>query len=472
MLRIIGLEIVNNKPMKRLNTFLTLGASSLLMLSSCSTSYNAMRGETDDLYFMASDARVATEFAVNNNNASNFQRLNQTTQDEFQQENFSARNVNPEYIARYQAESNAAEEGSVYFDDNQVADNNPNINIYNNYASNAGNNFNSGFGNQFFNPMMMGGFSPFGMGMMGGFSPWGMGMFDPFWGGGFGMGMLPGMGFGFRPGFNLSIGMGFGFGNPWMMRPGFGMGGFYDPFFDPFFPRFGMMGMGWGGGFGFGGFGRPIYIIPGGELNNRQIVRGARPTRGSSLAPAGGRSNTLATPANSRASARRDATSGRTLTSTPSSRNARSDFGSSQNDYYNSANSRSGSSSRSAVPASRNVSSPAMDRGSSRVGSQSAAPSYRTVAPNTRNTRSTMGATPAGRTASPSYNRSASPSYNSRTAPSRGTYTAPSRTTTPTRSTPSYSAPSRSSGGSVGSSGGRSSGGGASSGGSRGGRGG
>lgn len=432
-----------------------------------------MRGETDDLYFMASDARVATEFAVNNNNPNNFQRLNQTTQEEFQQENFSARNVNPEYIARYQAESNTADEGSVYFDDNQVADNNPNINIYNNYSSNPGNNFNSGFGGSpFFNPMMMGGFSPWGMGM-GGFSPWGMGMYDPFWGGGFGM--MPGMGFGFRPGFNMSIGLGFGFGNRWM-HPGFGWGG---GFYDPFFPRFGMgfgglySGFGYGG-FGYGGFGRPIYVLPGSEFNNRQITRGTRPTRGSSLAPStGARSSALAAPTNSRAAARRDATSsGRTLTSTPSSRNARTDFGSSQNDYYNSANSRTGSNTRSAIPSSRNVGSPAMNRGANRVGSQSAAPSYRTVAPNTRNSRSNYGTTPAGRTTSPSYNRSASPSYNSRTAPSRGTYSAPNRTTTPTRSAPSYSAPSRSTGGSVGGGGGSRGGGGASSGGSRGGRGG
>ncbi|MFD2037689.1 hypothetical protein ACFSKL_23040 [Belliella marina] len=450
--------------MKRLNNFFTLGAGVIVLLSSCSTSYNAMQGgESDDLYFMASDARVATEYAVSNNNPNNFQSLNQTTSDQFEQENFSARNVNPEFIAKYQADSNAGDEGSVYFDDNEVVENNPNVNVYNNYYSNAGNNFNSGFGSPFFNPMMMGGFSPWGMG----FSPWGMGGFyDPFWGPGFGM--MPG--FGFRPGFNMSIGMGFGFGNPWMMRRGFGMGmmgmgGFYDPFFDPFFPRFGMMG--WGGGFGYGGFGRPIYVIPGGEYNNRQIVRGARPSRGSSLATAGSRSSGVATPSTSRAAARRDATTGsRSLTSTPSTRNARNDFGSSQNDYYNSARSRSGTAARSAAPSSRNVSSPATDRGASRVGTRSAAPSYRNTAPNTRSTVNTA----PSRTTSPSYNRSASPSYNSRsTAPSRSTYSAPSRTSTPTRSTPSYSAPSRSSGGSVG--GASRGGGGTSSGGSRGGRG-
>ncbi|MCH7409056.1 hypothetical protein MM239_06600 [Belliella sp. DSM 111904] len=454
--------------MKRFNTFLTLGASAIVALSSCSTSYNAMQGESDDLYFMASDARLATEFAVNNNNAQNFRALSETSSDQFEQENFSARNVNPEYIAKYQADSNVNNDEAVYFDDNQVAaGGDPNINVYNNYYSNAGGNFNT-FGGPMMSPWMMGGFSPWGMGM---------GMYDPFWGPGFGMGMMPGMGFGFRPGFNMSIGFGFGggfgWGNPWMMRRGFGMGGFYDPFFDPFWPGMGFAGGGWGWGApGWGWGGRPIYVIPGNEFGNRQIVRGARPTRGSSLAATGARSrtsNVAAAPSSSRAAARRDATgTSRTGTSVAnSSRNSRADFGRSQNDYYNNSRAGSTATTRSAAPSSRNTRSAVMDRGASRVGSSSAAPSYRNAAPS--NTRSRVGSTaaPSRSTASPSYNNSRS------TAPSRNTYSQPARTSTPSRST--YSAPSRSTGGSVGggSVGGGSRGGGASSGGSsRGGRGG
>ncbi len=427
-----------------------------------------MRGETDDLYFMASDARIATEFAVRNNNPQNFRPLTEASPEQFEQENFSARNVNPEYIARYQADTNTADDGTVYFDDNQqlANDQNANINVYNNFTSNPGGNFNS-FGGPFMNPMMMGGFSPWGMGM---------GMWDPFWGGGFGM--MPGMGFGMRPGFNMSIGLGFGFnsgfgwGNPWM-RPGFGWGGgFYDPFWPGMgfgFNRWGMGGFG-APGFGWGGFGMPVYILPGNEFGNRQIVRGARPTRGSSLATDGGRSRNVATaPSTSRAAARRDATSSRGIspTNATSTRNARTDFGSSQNDYYNNSRSRTAANTRSAVPSNRNTGSAVMNRGSNRVGSTSATPSYRTVTPNTRNTRSTMGQ--PSRTSSPSYNRNANPSYNNRVTPTRST--------TPTRTAPSrstYSPPSRSTGGSMssGSMGGSRGGGGAtSSGGSRGGRG-
>lgn len=445
--------------MKKLNTFAVLGLGFFVMLSSCSTSYNAMKGETDDLYFMASDANIATEFAVKNNNPANFQSLKNINPSEYEQENFSARNVNPEYIAKYQADQNAGADETVYFDEAGTEENQGNINVYNNYSSNAGN-FNSGFSNpMMMNSMFMGGFSPFGMGMM---SPFGMGFYDPFWGPSFGM-MSP---FGFMPGFNLSIGMGFGFGNPWMRR-GFGMG-----FYDPFFGGFGS-GMAFGGmypGYGFGGFGRPIYVLPGSEFNNRQIVRGARPTRGAGSAYVSNRGNAIAAPSTSRAAARRDATTGRSLTSTSNARQSSRDFGNSQNDYYGNSRSRVGGTS-SAAPSTRNVGSAAMSRPGSRVGrTTNTAPNSRYSAPNTRNTRSTYGTTPS-RSSSPSYNRNASPSYNRSTSPTNRTVS-PSRSggSTPTRNpTPSYSAPSRSSGGSVG--GGRSSSGGASSGGSRGGRG-
>src|SRR5690606_36431401 len=95
-----------------------MGAFAILGLASCSTNYSALKGESDDLYFMASDAKVATEFAVQNNNRENFQQLEQINAEEFTQENFSAKNVNPEYLAKYQGNTAAsAEDGNVYFDE-------------------------------------------------------------------------------------------------------------------------------------------------------------------------------------------------------------------------------------------------------------------------------------------------------------------------------------------------------------------
>tara|TARA_R110000737_G_scaffold353332_2_gene404287 strand:+ start:1828 stop:2121 length:294 start_codon:yes stop_codon:yes gene_type:complete len=83
------------------NPIRTMGAFAILGLAACSTSYQAsnMGGEVDNLYFMASDARIATEYAVSNNNPENFKEIEQIRDIDGDVENFSAKNVNPEYIA-------------------------------------------------------------------------------------------------------------------------------------------------------------------------------------------------------------------------------------------------------------------------------------------------------------------------------------------------------------------------------------
>lgn len=423
---------------------LILGA---LVLASCSTSQMATTGADDNLYFMASDAKVATEYAVQNNTPGQFQSLSTAGTETIPQESFSSRNVNPDYISRYQAEDSVEENDVVYFDEDLAEESNPDINVYNNYSvGSAG--YNSGF-----NPNIA-----FNMGMMYGMSPWGMGGFyDPFWG--------PGFGYGFRPGFSFNIGFGFGFGYPFY-RPGFGYGGFYDPFWGPRYAYGGYPGYGFGyPGYGYG---RPIYVLPGGEYGDRRIVSGARPTRGSSLAATRnvGASSVLQ-PNTARAQARREAMSNgnsrRLVSNSSNSRVSSRDFGSSQNDYY---------STRARQSSARNVNSAAMDRPVSRTRSAmpSARPSYDSnVRTNNANRNS------VNRSANPStYRRSASPSYNTNTRSTRSVSpsynrpntrtVAPTRTTSPTRSSsPSYT-PSRSSGSSGGASR-------VSSGGSRGGRG-
>lgn len=420
--------------MNNLNPIRFAGVVALLGLASCSTGQRAMQGDSDNLYFMASDARVATEFAVKNNSAENFRNLEQAPSSEVELESFSSRNVNPEYIAKYQRSSQPVEEGSVYFDDSDNVATAPqgDVNAYDNFRGSGTNVTNNFFGG----PMMSMGM---GMGMwpmgMGGMWPMG-GFYDPFWG----------PGFGFRPGFNMGFGFGFGspwmrtslaFGNPWMM------GGFYDPwmmgmgFYDPWMMR-GMYGR---------GFYNPIIIIPGGEAGGRQIVRGARPGMGSSLATATPRSRSAVQPGSSRAAARREA-----IGTSPNARQAtsatRNSFSRSQNDYYNNPTA-------SATPARRNVNSPVVTRPttstSTRGTSSTIAPnsrtgvsSPRTVAPGNIN-RGTSGNTRSGsvapsRSTSPSYNRSTAPSYNRSTAPSYN-----QRSTSPAPSRGSYSAPSRSS---------------------------
>jgi hypothetical protein len=286
--------------------------------------------------------------------------------------------------------------------------------------------------------------SPFGMG----------GFYDPFWGGAYG----------FRPGFSLNIG--FGFGNPFFRpmfgMPMYGMGGFYNP---------------WGPVYGMGGFGypmygyspmfpsNPIYVLPGGEYGDRRVVRGARPTRGSSLAASsrvGSVSNAAMQPSTARAQARRDvlnssnnATSRRLVSNSDNSRVSARDFSSSQNDYYNS---------RSRTGSTRNVSSAAMDRPVSRT--RSAMPSARPSIGNTNSRTINSGRGGTVRSSYPTNSRSSSPSYNRSNVPSRTTSPSynrgntntrtvtPTRTSNPTRSTmPTMSTPTRSSGSSSGSSG-------------------
>jgi len=445
--------------MENLNKILILGAGTVLILSSCSTSQTATRGrEIDDLYFMASDVKVATQFAVSNNNPESFRQLNTVNPAEFEQENFSARNVNPEYIAKYQSQSASQNAGEVYFDDNEAQESNPNVNVYNNFYGsgsgvngggwNSGLNVNVGFGMGFGAPM------------------WGMGFGAPMWGMGMGWGMpMWGMGWNSMWGWNMGMGWGMGgmWGNPWM-NPwmGGGMWGWGHP-------AWGMPG--WGApGWGVGNWGVD---------NGRQVVRGSRPGRDSGMASGGTRPGTNY-PSTAR-SARRDAVSPDRSVGA-SNRTAGRDFSRSQNDYYNSA-----------ATGNRNVGSAAATRPSNRTGIDNARPTYNsrsgmsngtvnrggTTSPNFNN----RGTTNTNRGANPSYNRgntinntrSATPSRGgSMSAPSRGgSMSTPSRggsMSAPSRSSsPSFSSPSRSGGSSMG---GASRGGGMSSGGSRGGRGG
>jgi hypothetical protein len=466
---------------------ITIIPASLLLcavvMSSCNSNKLAVATTDDNMYFMSADVKKASQNAVANNQPATFQQL--AGADAVPQDNFSSKNVNPEYLSRYGQVNSGVDQEVVYFDDNQqvATGTTPNIDIYNNFSVYNGNTawrnpaFNMGFspfgmGMGFspfgmgmgFSPFGMGmGFSPFGMGMMG-FSPFGMGMYDPFFN----------PGWGFRPGFNL--GFNFGFGNP--MFNNFG-GGFYDPF--------------WGGN-QFGspwGWGRPILatgpiiILPGSEYGDRRVVYGARPSRGSSLTNGAGGLMQNAVPSTARAQARENVAnssgaSPRRMGANESSRAASRDFSNSQNDYYSTGRSRVEST-------TRNVNSAASGRGSvsnTRNTSSSARPS-------TANDGRSYGATPSrssysttpsrSTNSSPSYNRSTgttngsrstyssgrneSSSNNSGYAPSRSSsnnsnYNAPSRVS----SGGSYSAPSRSSS----SSSGASSSGGSSTGGSRG----
>lgn len=438
-----------------------ISASALLctsVLVSCSSNKMAVNAFEDNVYFMSADVKKATENAVANNQPATFQNLASSTV--VPQENFSSKNVNPEYLSRYGQLNTATGEDVVYFEDNQstATTSTPDIDIYNSFRVS---NFNSGWGNSGWgNSAFNFGFSPFGMGMMGmnpfgmgrmGFSPFGMGMYDPFWGPVWGPG--------------LNIGLSLGWGRPMFspFYPYMGWGGFYDPF--------------WGGNAWGSPWGRPIIangpiiILPGSEYGNRRVVYGARPSRGSSMSNgAGGIAQTAGAPTTARAQARENLANGaspRRLGATESTRSAARDFSTSQNDYYSTGRSRVESTSRNVNSAASSRGAVAPSRSAAQSARPSAAPSSTGRGYNTNpNTGSYNGPTRSS-SSSPSYNRStgstngssrsssygrtASPSYNSGSAPSRSnssSFSAPSRSSAGASS----SAPSRSSSGSSSSS--------------------
>ncbi|MDN3668298.1 hypothetical protein QWY93_03015 [Echinicola jeungdonensis] len=416
-----------------------------LGFTACSSSYTAMQGESDDLYFMASDNAAATAHAVPNNTPGHFEDYE--IAEGSAQENFSAKNVNPEYIAKYQIQSDRADDEIVYFDDAPVASTegkvgeSGDINVYNNfygYNNPRGSAFNS-------NPWMYNSF-----GMMGGFYPrFGYGGFyDPFW-------SSP---FAFRPG--LSISLGFGFGNSWGYRPYYG--GFYDPFYDPFWDPFWSPALAYSPYsrfYGYGGYyNRPIIINNIYEGESRNLVRAARTRRGSTLSGDYRESRTAIAPSSTRTVARRSAIS----RTTSRSRVDGSDFSRSENDYYNSR--------VSAEPTRRSINSAAMTTRTStttRSNRDTYTPPRRSSRPSVTqpsersSSRSYYEAPRSGRSTSPSYNRSTSPSRQRNiSTPSRtrsSSYT-PSRSSSSSRSSSfsSGSSSSRSSGGSTSGSSGRS----------------
>ena len=408
--------------MKKLSILLTPAVLGTLVLASCSSSQMATNGASDNMYFMASDAKLSTEYAVQNNNPETFQEFNSLNN--VPEESFSSRNINPDYISRYQSETTETSDDVVYFDENStVSEGTPDIDVYNNYY--VGNSGNSSWANPSF---------AFNMGFMYGFNPWGFGMYDPFYG----------PSWGYRPGFSMSFGLGWGFGSPFM-RPGFGWGGFY--------PSYAWGGGYYGGGYyggyypGYGFPSGPVYVLPGGEYGDRRVVRGARPTRGATLATAGNRAvANAALPNTARAQARRDVMNGnRSVVSADRARTSSRDFGTSQNDYYNSDRSRIASTRNS-----RTSNSAAMDRSSSvrsRSAMPTARPSSRSIGTTNRgvNTRS-MDAYRRSTTSNPSYRRTTTPSYNRSTMPGRSSSPSYNRSSTPTTRT--YT-PSRSSSGSV-----------------------
>lgn len=372
--------------MRWIYIILPIITGTLILLSSCSTTYNTM-GDTDSMYLTLDGTQI--------------------TSPQYDSDNFSQRNVNPEYIARYQsggleAETEPSESTSV--------------NVYNNFYG--------------YNGMV--GFNPnfhFGFGYGFGFPMWGW--HNPWWG------------------WNMGFGWGMGgmWGNPWMMNPWMGGMMWGNPWMmDP-----------WMGGGMWGWGGSTIIVIPP-SIHTPHVVRGPRPGRGSGIPV-----NTTTSPTRS---VRRDATASvRNITPTPtrSSRN----FTSSQNEYTRSTDRVSPQYNNRTGTRSRNVETSAPRSGSRYT---TPAPTYNTRTYNNQRSERSSGTVNRNSTPYNRGNTGrtyTTPSRNTYSSPSRGGMSTPSRGGS--MGAPSRSSGGGFSGG--GMSGGSRGGGGMSTGGSRGGRG-
>ena len=263
------------------------GSVSLFFL--VSMVHTASAQEYDDMYFNKSDRKTvkveSATAATIDNNSSTYKEISETT------ETYSAKNINPEYIARYKSsESNEASEQAKrsatgytsddyfvedYNASNYVSDSNrSNIDYralalrdemsYSNYNRTNSN------PNWRFSPyvgmgmgMGYGGFGyprygyPYSMydPFMRGYNPYMMG-YDPFmmvYGSGMTMGLGMGFGYGMSPAMSYNIGMSWGTG---------GYPGFYNPFgYNP-----------WGSMYSYGPYGCPPYYTSRGFIPSNVVA--------------------------------------------------------------------------------------------------------------------------------------------------------------------------------------------------------
>ena len=356
----------------KLSKFFTLSLS-LIYLSGVFSVVVAQ--EYDDMYFNKSDrksVKVEKVVAVSDKGiTSDYKKITEST------EAYSAKNVNPEYIARYKSteasEQTSASEESYgnkdyfvedYDKQSYVGDNDKNDIDYEALALRdkmSYSNYNRSYSSPSwrFSPYMsMGmGYGAFGYPRYGYYDPFMMGgYYDPFMMGGYGPGMTMGIGmgygYGFSPGMSYSIGMSWG--------SGFGYPGFYSPYgmghyaYNPWNSMYGFNSFGYGSMYGcspymagrYGLYSSTIVYAygSGSELyNGRRIEYKPRTTRSGSNVTTR-RSNTE----NLRTSASNDRIRipNRDVATSASNGRTRSELSRAQNEYYSRSRSSSSSAQR------------------------------------------------------------------------------------------------------------------------------
>lgn len=237
--------------------------------------------ENDDMYFNSKDRaqlkaqRASEESSYVMATAKKTKKTEQTAAAEEvinPTDSYSARNVNPEYAARSNSQT-AAADNQDYFVNNYKYNTSTNLNNWNNNFNGWYNN--AWYNNNYYNPGMYamygvtGMYSPYSSyyGNGGYYDPWGSPYYSPY---SSGLGYYGGSGWGSGIGFGMSYGWGSPYYNSYYGNPYMGMG---------YYGGYGSYG-------GYGGYGYPGTIV---VVNNhygesgRNVVYGKRATHGAMI---------------------------------------------------------------------------------------------------------------------------------------------------------------------------------------------
>lgn len=346
----------------KLANFLTFSASFLSVMVVFSS---VSAQEYDDMYFSKSDRKTVKVEKTNDNKSTNTANYKEVTKST---DTYSAKNINPEYIARYKStESNEVSEQQNKKDDtyssqdyfvedydNTEYTGDPNQGKIDYAALNKRDQMSSpsNYNRSFSNPSWR--FSPYaGMGF--GYPSYGGGYgYDPYMMGyGSGMTMGYGSGFGYSPSMAFNIGMSWGSGyNPWNRYSSYspyGMRGFNDPWGSMYgYNSFSRYGQSPYSNNGYGGF-CPSYVATSyannnGDTNGRNIKYQPRTSR-TSVNQKDLRNNNSENVRVSSSNAKIRVANRDISTSTSNGRVSR-DYSKVQNEYYNDARRTSSSTQR------------------------------------------------------------------------------------------------------------------------------
>ena len=230
--------------------------------------------ENDDMYFNSKDraklkAQTASEAPSYTASAKKPKKVEQVADEVINPtDSYSARNVNPEFAARSNSQT-AAADNQDYFVNNYQYNTSSNLNKWNNNYNNwagspwyAANYFGPSI-NEWGSPYYGSSYDPYG-------NPW----CNPYYRSSYSSSFSYYMGSSWNYGWGSGIGMSYGYGNPYMNS----WGGY------PGYGSYGYGGYGYGGGYGYSGYGyggypTTVVVVNSGD-NGRNVVYGKRASHG------------------------------------------------------------------------------------------------------------------------------------------------------------------------------------------------